>query len=65
MESKQSIRMSLTTEIKKIAFLGDYLPAKCGITTFTPPICAERWRMQYPETEKVLSPSVNDLAAKL
>lgn len=28
-----------TTEIKNIAFLGNYLPRKCGIATFTTDIC--------------------------
>ena len=27
--------MSSTSEIRKVAFLGDYLPRKCGIATFT------------------------------
>ena len=27
--------MEAGSEIRKIAFLGDYLPRKCGIATFT------------------------------
>ena len=27
--------MQTTSEIKKLAFVGDYLPRKCGIATFT------------------------------
>lgn len=27
--------METHSEIRKIAFLGDYLPRKCGIATFT------------------------------
>jgi hypothetical protein len=27
--------VSATSEIRKIAFLGDYLPRQCGIATFT------------------------------
>src|ERR1700735_1511788 len=51
--------MSHVNEIKKIAFLGDYLPRKCGIATFTHDLrkaMAER----YPETESFVAP-VNDL----
>ncbi len=31
--------MTLIPEIKKIAFLGDYFPRKCGIATFTRDLC--------------------------
>src|SRR5271154_5336721 len=51
--------MGHVTEIKKIAFLGDYLPRKCGIATFTHDLhlaLAE----QYPEVESFVAP-VNDL----
>ncbi len=46
-------------EIKKIAFIGDYLPRKCGIATFTHDLrgaVAER----YPDVESFVVP-VNDL----
>jgi glycosyltransferase involved in cell wall biosynthesis len=47
------------TEIKKIAFIGDYLPRKCGIATFTSDL---RGAMagQYPKVESFVLP-VNDL----
>ena len=51
--------MNLVSEIKKIAFLGDYLPRQCGIATFTHDLrkaMAER----YPQTESFVAP-VNDL----
>ena len=32
--------MPSTSEIRKIAFLGDYLPRKCGIATFTSDLLA-------------------------
>jgi glycosyltransferase involved in cell wall biosynthesis len=51
--------LSDITEIRKIAFLGDYLPRKCGIATFTHDLrkaMAER----YPGTESFVTP-VNDL----
>ena len=29
----------MTTEIKRIAVIGDYLPRQCGIATFTSDLC--------------------------
>src|SRR5476651_1692358 len=51
--------MSHVTEIKKIAFLGDYLPRKCGIATFTSDLRAALAE-EYPEVESFVAP-VNDL----
>jgi len=51
--------MSPTTEIKKIAFIGDYLPRKCGIATFTHDL-RKAMAEEYPETETFVAP-VNDL----
>jgi len=51
--------MSHVTEIKKIAFLGDYLPRKCGIATFTHDL-RKAMAEQYPEVESFVAP-VNDL----
>ena len=48
------------TEITKIAFLGDYLPRKCGIATFTHDL-RQAMAEQYPKTESFVTP-VNDLA---
>jgi glycosyltransferase involved in cell wall biosynthesis len=52
--------MEALTGIKKIAFLGDYLPRKCGIATFTHDL-RKAVTEQYPETESFVVP-VNDLA---
>jgi len=52
--------MSTVTDIRKIAFLGDYLPRKCGIATFTHDL-RKAMAEQYPETESFVVP-VNDLA---
>jgi glycosyltransferase involved in cell wall biosynthesis len=52
--------LSSLTEIKKIAFLGDYLPRKCGIATFTHDL-RQAMAEQYPGTESFVAP-VNDLA---
>src|SRR5476651_796495 len=51
--------MSHVTEIKKIAFLGDYLPRKCGIATFTHDL-RNALAEEYPEVESFVAP-VNDL----
>jgi glycosyltransferase involved in cell wall biosynthesis len=52
--------MKGTSEIRKIAFVGDHLPRKCGIATFTSDICAAV-EGAYPESQ-CLVVSVNDLA---
>ncbi|MGD1086352.1 MAG: glycosyltransferase family 4 protein [Verrucomicrobiota bacterium] len=52
--------MQPASAIRKIAFLGDYLPRKCGIATFTTDLrCAVA--AEYPETQCLVVP-VNDLA---
>src|SRR5271170_4054285 len=51
--------MSLITQIKKIAFIGDYLPRKCGIATFTSDLRAALTN-EYPDVESFVAP-VNDL----
>jgi glycosyltransferase involved in cell wall biosynthesis len=50
--------MDALAGIKKIAFLGDYLPRKCGIATFTHDL-RQAMAEQYPETESFVVP-VND-----
>jgi glycosyltransferase involved in cell wall biosynthesis len=47
-------------EIRKIAFIGDYLPRKCGIATFTFDL-REAVATQYPETDCIVAP-VDDIA---
>jgi glycosyltransferase involved in cell wall biosynthesis len=47
------------TEIKKIAFIGDYLPRKCGIATFTSDLRAAL-AGAFPNVESFVAP-VNDL----
>jgi glycosyltransferase involved in cell wall biosynthesis len=48
------------TAIRKVAFLGDYLPRKCGIATFTTDLrCAVA--AEYPAMQCLVVP-VNDLA---
>src|SRR3954464_13788696 len=43
---------------KHIAFLGDYVPRRCGIATFTADIC-EAVAAEFPETQCIVG-SVND-----
>jgi len=50
--------MKRNSEIRKIAFVGDYLPRKCGIATFTHDMHASV-AGQFPETECSVVP-VND-----
>src|SRR5256885_5640505 len=47
------------SEIRKIAFLGDYLPRKCGIATFTSDLLTAV-AIEYPGTECFAVP-VNDI----
>jgi glycosyltransferase involved in cell wall biosynthesis len=52
--------MQQPSDIRKIAFLGDYLPRKCGIATFTNDLrCAVA--AKYPAMQCLVVP-VNDLA---
>jgi glycosyltransferase involved in cell wall biosynthesis len=51
--------MARTLEIRKIAFIGDYLPRKCGIATFTGDLRGAI-ADQYPDTECIVVP-VNDV----
>ncbi len=46
-------------EIRRIAFIGDYLPRKCGIATFTTDICTSV-AAQFPKIECFVVP-VNDV----
>src|SRR3989344_9555643 len=46
-------------EIRKIAFVGNYLPRQCGIATFTTDVCASV-AAQFPKVECFAVP-VNDI----
>ncbi|HEV2453735.1 MAG TPA: glycosyltransferase family 4 protein [Verrucomicrobiae bacterium] len=52
--------MPPVSEIRKIAFLGDYLPRKCGIATFTTDLC-RAVALKFPAVQCLVVP-VNDLA---
>jgi glycosyltransferase involved in cell wall biosynthesis len=48
-----------SSELRKIAFIGDYLPRKCGIATFTSDL-RSAVALQYPETDCIVAP-VDDI----
>ncbi len=50
--------MKQSSDIQKIAFVGDYLPRKCGIATFTHDLCTSV-ATQYPSADCFVVP-VND-----
>ncbi len=52
--------MEKNFETQHIAFLGDYVPRRCGIATFTADIC-EAIAAEFPETQCIVG-SVNDRA---
>ncbi|MBN1698437.1 MAG: glycosyltransferase family 4 protein [Spirochaetales bacterium] len=51
--------MKKTTNIRKIAFLGDYLPRKCGIATYTTDL-RNAVALEFPTTQCLVIP-VNDI----
>jgi glycosyltransferase involved in cell wall biosynthesis len=52
--------MKRNSEIQKIAFVGDYLPRKCGIATFTYDLCTSV-ATQYPGSDSFVVP-INDIS---
>ncbi len=52
--------MPPASDIRKVAFLGDYLPRKCGIATFTTDLC-RAVTAKFPAIQCLVVP-VNDLA---
>ncbi len=60
-KSGQPLLMHTHSVLRKVAFLGNYLPRKCGIATFTTDLrCAVA--TEFPGTQCLVVP-VNDLAA--
>ena len=55
---RTGLTMTRTSEIRKIAFVGDYLPRKCGIATFTHDMYASV-AGRFPDAECCVVP-VND-----
>ena len=56
----QDATMAHDTEIRKVAFIGDYLPRKCGIATYTYD-ARHAVTTQYPQCEGIVV-SVDDVA---
>ena len=52
--------MPPVSNIRKVAFLGDYLPRKCGIATFTTDLC-RAMTAEFPAIQCLVVP-VNDVA---
>jgi hypothetical protein len=50
--------MGIASAINLIAFLGDHLPRRCGIATFTSDIC-EAMATEFPQCQCVVG-AVND-----
>jgi len=59
MEKAERIYLKETSKIQKIAFVGDHLPRKCGIATFTSDLLAAV-ASAYPQSQ-CFAVSVNDL----
>lgn len=51
--------MARTLEIRKLAFIGDYPPRRCGIATFTSDL-HNAIASQYPDTDCIVVP-MNDV----
>ena len=47
---RRHVLNTMTTDIKKIAFIGNYLPRHCGIATFTTDLC-EMFAAQNPSAQ--------------
>jgi len=54
-------QVSTDSKIKRIAFVGNYIPRQCGIATFTTDLC-EAIATQYPQATYIALP-VNDAKA--
>src|SRR3954463_10251838 len=50
--------MNPITNTRNIAFVGDYIPRRCGIATFTADIC-EAVALEFPDAQCIVG-SVND-----
>src|SRR5512142_1716100 len=61
LERKSFMEKSTHSIIKRVAFIGNYLPRQCGIATFTTDLC-EALADEYPDTACIALP-VNDTEA--
>ena len=47
------MEMNLITDLKRVAFIGNYLPRQCGIATFTTDLC-ESFSAQFPDIQTMV-----------
>ena len=47
------MEMNLIPDLKRVAFIGNYLPRQCGIATFTTDLC-ESFSAQFPEIQAMV-----------
>ena len=52
------MEINFTPELKRVAFIGNYLPRKCGIATFTSDL-AEAFNEEFPQIQ-TLTLAMND-----
>lgn len=55
------MEINFTPELKRVAFIGNYLPRKCGIATFTSDL-AEAFNEEFPQVQ-TLTLAMNDTEA--
>src|SRR6266545_1957976 len=53
------MEMNLIPDLKRVAFIGNYLPRQCGIATFTTDLC-ESFSEQFPEIQTLVL-AMNDV----
>ncbi len=53
------MEINLIPELKRVAFIGNYLPRQCGIATFTTDLC-ESFSEQFPEVQTLVL-AMNDV----
>src|SRR5512134_595560 len=53
------MEMNLIPDLKRVAFIGNYLPRQCGIATFTTDL-SEAFSSQFPEIQSMIL-AMNDL----
>ena len=45
--------MNVIPDLKRVAFIGNYLPRQCGIATFTTDLC-ESFSAEYPDVQTMV-----------
>ncbi len=53
------MEINLIPDLKRVAFIGNYLPRQCGIATFTTDLC-ESFSAQFPEVQSIVV-AMNDV----